>query len=207
MWLDILRVVRSVAGLVCALLLAAGCTGQEEAAEVRRTSTEETANPQASESYPQRRYLLAEGALRERPDSSAAPFAPLETGSVIMVGRARQNGWRLVYAPGADGEMGWVRQAKVSASAPDPLHLMSAELNRASDGWGVESVTGQIQNTSSRTYSYVQVEITLKDATGTVVGSTMDNVRHLGPSESWAFEAPVTEGGVSTYEIERISGR
>jgi hypothetical protein len=74
------------------------------------------------------------------------------------------------------------------------------------DSFGGGYVTGVVINTGSRRYSYVQVEVTLLDASGAVVGSALANVNNLGPGETWKFRAPFFDSGVSTFRVEKVIG-
>jgi len=67
-------------------------------------------------------------------------------------------------------------------------------------------VEGTVVNNSSRTYGYVQVEISLYDSSGNQVGSAMDNTNNLGPGETWKFKALILEDDATKYRVVDVSG-
>jgi hypothetical protein len=49
--------------------------------------------------------------------------------------------------------------------------------------------TGVVQNTDSKNYGYVQIQIPLLKKDGTKVGDAVANVSGLGPNQKWEFKA------------------
>lgn len=80
-------------------------------------------------------------------------------------------------------------------------------VSTAGDNSGyVGYVTGVVINSGSHNYGYVQVEITLLDSSGAVVGSALANVNNLGPGETWKFKAAIFEEATRKYRVETITG-
>lgn len=183
--------------------LSGGCASDAQESGVR----EADATGGASEEFPQRRFLLADGVVHARPDSSASELGVLEEGAPFLVAREQRDGWRKVYRRTEDGRVGgWIRQAKVSAEAPEPLHLMSADLEYEDGGYNIERINGRIQNTTSRVYDVVWIRVRLLDVGGDVVGVSADTVSYVGPAGIWDFEVPVRADLVDSYEVAEISG-
>ena len=72
-------------------------------------------------------------------------------------------------------------------------------------GYGAKGVCGTILNNSSRSFSYVQVEINLLDKSGAIVGSTLANVNNLDAGKQWKFQAPIIEPNVVSYAIKDVT--
>lgn len=70
---------------------------------------------------------------------------------------------------------------------------------------GLQYIVGHIRNNTSKTYSYVQVEINLYSG-DTLLGSTLDNVNNLAPGDTWEFSAMVLEDGADKYSIVDVTG-
>lgn len=87
---------------------------------------------------------------------------------------------------------------------------------------GVEGITveqdafslyfsGIIQNNTNKTYSYVQIEISLYDADGALLGTALDNVNNLEANGKWKFKAMsfLTSdqlADVATWKVTEITG-
>ncbi|MBR1380297.1 MAG: zinc ribbon domain-containing protein [Alphaproteobacteria bacterium] len=71
--------------------------------------------------------------------------------------------------------------------------------------FGSRTICGIIVNNTNRQYSYVQIEINLYDASGTQIGSTLDNVNNLEPGGKWRFNAYVIEDEAVKYKIKDVS--
>ena len=73
--------------------------------------------------------------------------------------------------------------------------------------FGVRTITGTVTNNTFRSYTHVQIEISLYDQTGALVGSTVDDVNNLSPNSQWKFSAPVlgAEDAVH-FKVEEITG-
>ncbi|ADU32280.1 FxLYD domain-containing protein [Evansella cellulosilytica] len=69
-----------------------------------------------------------------------------------------------------------------------------------------EYVIGSVVNESNNSYSLVQVDITLTDEDGNVVGSTFDMITDFAAGQTWNFEALVFDENVAYYEIIDIYG-
>ncbi len=67
-------------------------------------------------------------------------------------------------------------------------------------------IVGTIRNNTAKRYNYVGVTISLYDASGAQIGSTLDNVSGLDPHGSWKFKAMVAEEGVARYKIAEVTG-
>ncbi len=70
-------------------------------------------------------------------------------------------------------------------------------------------VVGSVQNNGGKTYSTVEVTVTLYDASGKEVGFTMANGKNLAPGGVWEFEAPLSptlQQKTVSYKIKSIRG-
>ncbi len=91
-------------------------------------------------------------------------------------------------------------QQQLAAPAPsrggvNDLTVDNMEFKEGAFGMGI--VIGTIRNTGTRTFKYVQVEISGYDETGGQVGSTMANINNLEPGGRWNFETlPLTDKAV-----------
>lgn len=105
----------------------------------------------------------------------------------------------------------------LDTAATDPESFLSAAKEESSKGLVVEGtdwkrgeygnlfVTGKVQNTTSKHFSYVQVEINLYGKDGAQVGSTMANVNNLEPNATWNFEAPVIQENVERMAVQGVT--
>ena len=71
--------------------------------------------------------------------------------------------------------------------------------------------SGVIQNNTNKKYSYVQIEISLYDADGALLGTALDNVNNLEANGKWKFKATsflssdlVEE--VASWKVTEITG-
>ncbi|OBR90730.1 hypothetical protein CLRAG_33780 [Clostridium ragsdalei P11] len=79
--------------------------------------------------------------------------------------------------------------------------MLELENDYCSDG----HVCGTIKNLSNDSYSYVEVDINLYDASGNQVESTLANINNLEGNTSWNFKAPViNQDRVSKYKVVGI---
>lgn len=85
---------------------------------------------------------------------------------------------------------------------PD-LEVLSTAPESGDFGW---YATGRVRNNTGRTYAYVQVQISLQDDAGNLVGSTMSNVNNLRPGQVWNFRALVTDDNATRWRVEDVSG-
>ena len=65
-------------------------------------------------------------------------------------------------------------------------------------------VCGIVSNKTDKTVRFATVRISLYDASGVQVGSTLDNVENLEPHGKYKFKAPVIEEDAVKYKILRI---
>lgn len=84
--------------------------------------------------------------------------------------------------------------------------LEVTESHECSLGYGLTAICGTVVNNSSRNISYVQVEISLYDRDGNVVGSTTDIIDNLEGNATWKFRAPIVDDNVGHYKIKNVSG-
>lgn len=70
----------------------------------------------------------------------------------------------------------------------------------------VRYIVGTVKNNSKKTYSYVQIQFNLYDASGAQVGSTMANVNNLEPGGLWKFKALILEDATASYKLLDITG-
>jgi hypothetical protein len=95
-----------------------------------------------------------------------------------------------------------------SSSNPD-LILVESHLQPGSSIEPFAYVVGSIKNNGGKTYSYVQVIITLYDTSGTQVGITTASGNNIAPGDVWNFEAPLTptqQYQTESYKIKSIRG-
>jgi len=92
-----------------------------------------------------------------------------------------------------------------SLSKIDDRGLNVSDLELARGQYGVKTVTGILENTNNKEYSYVQVEINLYDKDGVQVGSTLANANNLEANGKWRFQAPVLENNVATAKLKEIT--
>ena len=70
------------------------------------------------------------------------------------------------------------------------------------------TIEGTAKNTSSRNYSYVQIEFVVYDVNGNNLGTALANINNLGSGDTWSFEAmllsfPSTRPG--SYKLVEIT--
>jgi len=99
--------------------------------------------------------------------------------------------------------------ASPSASAPQQQpnrkpDLEVLEVSSEADQY-TRYVVGKLRNNTNRTLNYVQVEISLYDDEGNVVGTTFDNVANLEPGQVWKFKAIILEDSAKRFKISDIS--
>jgi len=71
--------------------------------------------------------------------------------------------------------------------------------------------TGVVQNNTDKEYSYVQIEISLYDAEGALLGTALDNVNNLEANGKWKFKAmsfltSEQNAEIASYKITDITG-
>lgn len=94
-------------------------------------------------------------------------------------------------------------QANSENQAPPDLRLRGASASRTSYSF---TVTGLIENRSSRNYSYAQVLFDVYDSSGARVGSAIGNINNLGAGETWSFKAIYLGEGGYRFRLNEISG-
>lgn len=65
-------------------------------------------------------------------------------------------------------------------------------------------IIGTATNTTNRTFSWVNIEINLYDASGARLGSTGDFVSDLEPGSTWRWKAPIYDSKVTSYKIVNV---
>lgn len=68
-------------------------------------------------------------------------------------------------------------------------------------------LAGAVKNNTANAFTYVEVVISLYNASGAQVGETTSNTLYLEPYGTWTFAAPITQGGVASYRVARITTR
>ena len=68
-------------------------------------------------------------------------------------------------------------------------------------------IAGTVKNTTPDTLAYVEVVISLYNASGAQVGDATSNTLNLEPYGTWTFEAPITQGNVASYRVARLTTR
>jgi hypothetical protein len=77
----------------------------------------------------------------------------------------------------------------------------------ARNAHGGLALVGTVKNSSSKPYSYVQVEFDLYDKSGARIGSTFSNVNNLEPNGTWTFEALIhEEENVTDAKLKAVTG-
>ena len=66
-------------------------------------------------------------------------------------------------------------------------------------------IIGTVRNSTNRTFGYAQVEFNVYDASGSQVGSAMDNINNLEPGGTWKFKAMVLERSATSARFKGIS--
>lgn len=67
-------------------------------------------------------------------------------------------------------------------------------------------LVGYVNNTSSMTYKYAQIQFNLYDNEGALVGSTMTNVNNLEPGDRWKFKAMVIYRDATVAKFKSLTG-
>lgn len=69
-------------------------------------------------------------------------------------------------------------------------------------------ITGQVKNNSGKTLSYVNIQFSLYDVNGNVVGTARDNVTNLAAGETWSFDAlGLSDIEVDSYKATELTAR
>lgn len=74
------------------------------------------------------------------------------------------------------------------------------------DNYGLQTITGVIQNVSGKTKSYVGIEFNLYDYNDYQIGSASDSITNLGAGSSWRFEAYILDDNASSYRFVELFG-
>lgn len=74
------------------------------------------------------------------------------------------------------------------------------------DSFGFPHVRGIVKNTSSKTYSYLQITFNLFDAAGNQVGTASAVIRNLKAGGTWKFDAIGSGDNISKFEFASIDG-
>lgn len=103
--------------------------------------------------------------------------------------------------------MGPVLQVFEIDEPPAPkkgLHLASFE-NKYTE-YGGRSIVGIVHNDSTMDYRYVEITFRTFDASGAVLGDSLDNISGLSAGEKWRFEAHILDDDAVRYELNDLSG-
>ena len=97
--------------------------------------------------------------------------------------------------------------AEEPAEKPAKYEISNESIER--DDWSLK-ITGVLTNNSGHDRNYVQVEYSLYDADGNLIGSAFDNVNNLKDGGSWKFSATAflmsdELAQVDSYELADIS--
>lgn len=96
------------------------------------------------------------------------------------------------------------RQAILDEQNKPDLELVSYE--NKTEQYGSRYVVGIVKNNTESTYGYVQIDISMFDKDGNLLGSTLDNVNDLGPGGTWKFKALIYDDDCTNYKITDVSG-
>lgn len=83
-------------------------------------------------------------------------------------------------------------------------NLEVLSVSTENDGY-VGYAVGEVRNNTKKTYSYVQVEISLLNGEA-LVGSTLDNVTNLEPGQVWKFKAPIFTKDATQFKVKEVTG-
>ena len=68
-------------------------------------------------------------------------------------------------------------------------------------------ITGWVKNSGSRTIDYANIEFSLYDEYGNLLGTARDNIVNFGAGETWYFDAlGISNVTVDTYRLTDLSG-
>ncbi len=102
----------------------------------------------------------------------------------------------------ASGELPNPKFDPVPVPKPD-LELLSS---KGSANKFSTTITGNIKNNTSQTYTYVQVLFDVYDSSGNRVGSAIGNINNLGPLETWKFQAVYIGEDGKRFRLDEITG-
>lgn len=102
---------------------------------------------------------------------------------------------------------------ETASSTPSPpapkvksdLELLSSDGVFNSDINAIH-ITGKIKNNSGKTLSYVQIQFTLYDKSGSQVGTALANTNGLEPGNTWSYDAIGMAANISTFKVIDLSG-
>lgn len=145
--------------------------------------------------------------VRSGPGTDHAVAYTLGAGYRTYPGNPNGDGWAPVFGgPRTTTDtVGWVLKELLTFGNPPDLLLSSWNWkpgSRSSPAY----ITGEIVNTTLKTFSYVQIICTLFDSQGRQIGSAMDNVNNLGDGQTWSFSALVMEDNAKTYRCSEPTG-
>ena len=95
------------------------------------------------------------------------------------------------------------------SSSDSDLTVTESHLQPSSSSEPFAYVVGSVTNNGGKTYSTVEVTITLQDASGTQVGITMASGNNVAPGGVWNFKAPLSptqQQKTASYTIKSIRG-
>lgn len=67
-------------------------------------------------------------------------------------------------------------------------------------------ITGKIVNNKNYTLRYMQVTYNLYDINKNLVGTGIDNIRNVGPGETWSFKVGIFDDSVNFMRVTEIIG-
>lgn len=143
--------------------------------------------------------------VRAGPGTENEVLYQLETGESVFTSIRADGGWKAVHrSRNRRDTVGWIASRLLRPGPPKDLQVVSYQSEQGQ--YGNQFVTGRVRNNSGHAYRYAQVEITLLDEAGNVVGSTIDNVTNLRAGKTWRFRAIVTEPSAAQFRIADVSG-
>lgn len=87
---------------------------------------------------------------------------------------------------------------------PDGFEWIEAPTGKTDEY--TSTVSGIIQNTSQKTYSYLTISFNLYDSSGNQIGSASATIRDLQAGGTWKFEATGFVGNAARFEFSSIDG-
>lgn len=88
----------------------------------------------------------------------------------------------------------------------DSFEWVEAPAGNTDSTLGMTHVKGVVRNTSSKTYSYLQITFILYDSSGNQVNTATASINNLKAGGTWKFDAVAFSGNVSRFEFSSIDG-
>lgn len=86
----------------------------------------------------------------------------------------------------------------------DSFEWVEPASGNTNNSTGITHVKGVIKNTSTQTYSYVQISFNLYDSSGNQVGTASATINDLKAGGTWSFNAVSFSSNVSRFEFSSI---